>query len=75
LPGATEQHAGDLGNVSTDENGKGTLVVLTAGGNLRDEDGLSYLHKPLVVHAGEDRGTDTKDDAGDALACALIERP
>jgi Cu-Zn family superoxide dismutase len=73
LPGAPEQHAGDLGNVTVDESGKGILLILTSGGNLRDDDPLSYLHRTLVVHAREDRGTDPHGDAGEALACARIE--
>lgn len=72
LPGAPEQHAGDLGNVTIDENGKGTLLVLTSGGNLRKGDPLSYLHRPLVVHAREDRG-DPSGDTGEGIACARIE--
>lgn len=74
LPGATEQHAGDLGNVTVDENGKGTLLVLTSGGNLREDDRLSYLHRPLVVHERSDSGKDPNGDAGEPLACARIER-
>lgn len=73
LPGAPEQHAGDLGNVSVDENGKGTLLILTTGGNLRENDTYSYLHRTLVVHAQEDRGTEPHGDAGEPLACARIE--
>lgn len=73
LPGAPEQHAGDLGNVTVDEEGEGTLLILTSGGNLRENDPLSYLRRPLVVHAREDRGTDPHGDAGEPLACARIE--
>jgi superoxide dismutase, Cu-Zn family len=70
LPGAPEQHAGDLGNLTVDEEGKGTLLLLTSGGNLRENDPLSYLHRTLVVHEREDRGT---EDLGAPLACARIE--
>jgi Cu/Zn superoxide dismutase len=59
--------------VSIDEDGKGTLLILTSGGNLRENDPLSYLHRPLVVHASEDRGTEPHGDAGDPIACARIE--
>jgi superoxide dismutase, Cu-Zn family len=74
LPGAPEQHAGDLGNLTTDDDGKGKLLILTSGGNLKDGDPKSYLHKPLVIHSKEDRGTEPSGDAGDPLACARIER-
>jgi superoxide dismutase, Cu-Zn family len=73
LPGAPEQHAGDLGNLSTDAEGKGKLLVLTSGGNLRDGDPRSYLHRPLVIHAQEDRGNEPAGDVGEPLACARIE--
>jgi Cu-Zn family superoxide dismutase len=73
LPGAPEQHAGDLGNVTTDEEGKGQLVILTSGGNLREGEPASYLHRPVVLHAREDRGTAPDGDSGEPLACARIE--
>jgi superoxide dismutase, Cu-Zn family len=73
LPGAPEQHAGDLGNITTDADGKGKLLVLTSGGNLRDGDPRSYLKRPLVIHAAEDRGTEPSGDVGEPLACAPIE--
>jgi superoxide dismutase, Cu-Zn family len=72
LPGAPEQHAGDLGNVTTDAEGKGKLLILTSGGNLREGDPKSYLNRPLVIHAQEDRGTEPSGDVGEPLACARI---
>jgi Cu/Zn superoxide dismutase len=59
--------------VTTDENGNGKLLVLTSGGNLREGDPKSYLRRPLVLHAREDRGTAPDGDSGEALACARID--
>jgi superoxide dismutase, Cu-Zn family len=70
LPTAGEQHLGDLGNVVTDEGGKGELTILTSGGNLRPQDPRSFLERALVIDDREDRGT---PGPAKPAACAVIK--
>lgn len=69
-------HAGDLMNVTADDNGAATVdlhnatVTLAAGdASLADADGSA-----LVLHvAADDYETDPSGNSGDRIACAVIE--
>lgn len=68
-------HAGDLPNITIDENGNATyeavaeLVTLDEGDNsLLDSDGSA-----IIIHAGpDDMVTDPAGDSGDRIACGVI---
>ena len=71
-----ESHAGDLGNITVDEDGMGTLEVTTdrfsldtgAENTLADEDGSA-----LVIHENpDDLHTDPAGNSGDRIACGVI---
>ncbi len=71
-------HAGDLPNVVVGADGTATVEVLIAGvtlaagkpSSLLDADGSA-----LMVHAGpDDYRTDPAGNAGDRIACAVVER-
>src|SRR6185369_2057821 len=57
FPEALDHHLGDLGNLPTDSHGKGELLILTSGGNLRKNDTMSFLSRSIVVEDAEDDGT------------------
>jgi superoxide dismutase, Cu-Zn family len=73
LPDAPQHHIGDLGNMVVDQNGRGELKIVAEGANLEKQDRLSFLNRAIVIHQGEDKGTQPSGDAGSPLACGVIE--
>jgi Cu-Zn family superoxide dismutase len=73
LPHAGPQHPGDLGNVVVHDNGKGELELTTRTGNLKPGDPMSFTNRAVIVHQGEDKGTQPSGDSGKPLACAVIK--
>jgi superoxide dismutase, Cu-Zn family len=77
-PADTEAHAGDLGNITVDDDGTVTVVVTTnrvtlgdGENSLADEDGSA-----LVIHEGEDDlMTDPSGESGPRIACGVIYPP
>lgn len=65
------QHAGDMPNLTVDDDGSGTLEYQLAGGTfdgLMDADGSAF-----VVHAMEDdQVTDPSGNSGDRIACGVF---
>jgi Cu-Zn family superoxide dismutase len=73
LPSAPRRHIGDLGNMVVDQNGRGELKIVAEGANLEKQDPLSFLNRAIVIHEGQDKGTQPSGDAGKPLACGVIE--
>jgi superoxide dismutase, Cu-Zn family len=73
LPDAPQHHVGDLGNMVVDQNGKGRLEILAKGANLEQQDPMSFLGRAIVIHEGEDKGTQPSGDSGTPMACGVIE--
>lgn len=73
LPGSNTQHPGDLGNVVVRDDGKGELEITTRTGNLKPGDSLSFADRAIIVHQGEDKGTQPSGDSGKPMACAVIK--
>jgi Cu-Zn family superoxide dismutase len=73
LPGAARHHPGDLGNIKIKDDGKGYLELTTEGGNLKPNDPLSFANRAIIIHQGEDKGTQPSGDSGKPLACAVIK--
>jgi Cu-Zn family superoxide dismutase len=71
LPGG-EEHLGDLGNVTVDDKGKGELLILTSGGNLRPGDPHSFLNRAIVVDDSADEGK-AEGSGGKPIACGVIK--
>lgn len=65
-------HLGDLGNIVADADGNARIDVLVAGATLSGETGL--VGRAFVLHAeADDLETQPAGDAGDRLACGVIE--
>lgn len=66
------QHAGDMPNLTVDENGRGTLDYTLKGGSL---DGLLDSDAAaMVIHASaDDQKTDPSGNSGDRIACGVFE--
>jgi Cu-Zn family superoxide dismutase len=73
LPGAAKHHPGDLGNLMVRDDGNGSLELSTSAGNLIPGDPMSFLNRAIVIHQGEDKGTQPSGDSGQPLACAVIK--
>ena len=69
-------HAGDLGNITADANGKGTLLVVLPPSKLTIAPGqLSVVGRALVVHgAPDDLNSQPAGNSGPRIACGLIDR-
>lgn len=72
-PDAVDHHLGDLGNLPTDESGKGELLILTSGGNLRKDDPMSFVGRSIVVEDRADDGKPPRGGSGKPIGCAPIE--
>jgi Cu-Zn family superoxide dismutase len=70
-------HAGDLPNIDVGADGKGKASYVAKGVSLDDGPGSLFAGDgtALVVHANPDDGkTDPAGNAGDRIACGVIER-
>ena len=73
-PHTAERHAGDLGNIVFDQNGK-AMVNMMARGIAVDRGPIGILGRALVVHLqADDLKTDPTGNAGARAACGVIER-
>ena len=69
-----ERHAGDLGNIEADENGKADVdILIQSGTSLFGDDTISILGRSIVIHQKEDDGSVPKHgNAGRILACGIV---
>jgi Cu-Zn family superoxide dismutase len=73
-PYSVERHAGDLGNIVFDQNGK-AVVDMTVDGITVDRGPSGVLGRAVVVHfQPDDLTTEPTGDAGARAACGVIER-
>lgn len=69
--GADSSHAGDLGNIEADENGKAEIDIKSAKLSFYGES--SIIGRALVVHSGkDDLTTQPSGNSGSRVACAVI---
>ena len=54
LPATSPRHLGDLGNVTIDAEGKGTLEIVAPGANLKEGDPNSFVGRAIIVHEKKD---------------------
>ena len=74
LPGASQHHPGDLGNISIGPDGKGRLDITTEQGGLKAGEPTSFLGRSIIIHEAEDKGVQPTGGAGKPIACAVIEQ-
>ncbi len=71
LPSAAERHAGDLGNLTADKDGKAhyeiTVTNCSVAGTMNP-----ILGRGVIVHAKVDDGSQPVGNAGARIACGVI---
>lgn len=73
LPSGDEpRHAGDMGNVRADENGEVHQRLEVATLSIEGE-APSVVGRAVIVHAQPDDGSQPTGNAGDRLACGVVQ--
>jgi len=69
-------HLGDLGNIVVSDDGTGRLEFKVVDATLGPDHGTSFLGRALVVHSGEDAGSNAQPsgDSGAPMACGVIAK-
>jgi Cu-Zn family superoxide dismutase len=73
LPGSSQRHPGDLGNIVIDKDGTGTLQITTEQGGLEPGGPTSFANRAIVIHESDDKGVQPTGGAGKPIACAVIQ--
>jgi Cu-Zn family superoxide dismutase len=68
-----QRHLGDLGNITVDKDGKGTLEITIAGANLTPGDPHSFIDRSVIVHEKKDDGKGKAGNAGGRIGCGEIK--
>lgn len=75
--GAGQHHSGDIGNITTNENGRGSIVVVdknnrwTIGGSSN----TNIIGRSIIIHVGSDDGTSQPTgNAGARAGCGTIAK-
>lgn len=71
LPPNPKRHAGDMGNITADANGKATMDETFDNFSLSGESPV--MGRAVIVHEKKDQGTQPTGDAGARVACGVIE--
>ncbi len=73
--GSGSFHSGDIGNVSLDANGKGSIDMETDLWSLGGDAKTDILGKSIIVHGGvDDFVSQPSGDAGARIGCGIIEK-
>ena len=68
-------HSGDIGNVSLDGEGKGTIELETDRWSIGGDQQKNILDKAFMIHTGkDDYTTQPSGNAGKRIGCAIITR-
>lgn len=71
--GSSSFHSGDIGNVSLDVTGKGTLEMETDLWSIGGDDKTNILNRSVIVHGGvDDFTTQPTGNAGSRIGCGVI---
>jgi Cu-Zn family superoxide dismutase len=73
-PPTSTRHLGDLGNITVDAHGSGTLDIVVQGANLKPGDPHSFLDRAIIVHEKKDDGGQPTGNAGGRIGCAVIKK-
>jgi Cu-Zn family superoxide dismutase len=71
LPPDPKRHAGDMGNITSDANGKATMEATFDNFSLSGDSPV--LGRAVIVHQNKDQGTQPTGDAGGRIACGVIQ--
>lgn len=71
LPDKDERHAGDLGNLSADADGKATYTLTVKNITLTGEHN-PIIGRGVIIHVKEDDGGQPVGNAGARIACGVI---
>ncbi len=69
---ADEHHLGDLGNITIDSDGSGTLEHAVRYADLSEGGEMSFRGRGLIVHADPDTGEQPTGGSGARVACAEL---
>jgi Cu-Zn family superoxide dismutase len=73
--GTGDFHSGDIGNVTLDANGKGTLTMDTDLWSIGGDSTKNILNRAIIVHSGvDDYKTQPTGNAGSRIGCGVIEK-
>lgn len=73
--GTGDFHSGDIGNITLDSAGKGTLSLDTGLWTLGGDTTTNILGKAIIVHGGTDDYTSQPaGNAGSRVGCGLIQK-
>ena len=68
-------HSGDIGNVSLDAAGKGTMELITDLWTIGGDEKTNILNRSIIVHSGiDDFTTQPTGNAGSRIGCGVITK-
>lgn len=71
--GVGEFHAGDIGNITLDANGKGKLVLTTDLWSIGGSEETNIIGRGVIVHAGvDDYTSQPSGNSGARIGCGVI---
>ncbi len=71
--GSSGFHSGDIGNVSLDASGNGTLEIETDLWSIGGDEKTNILNRSVIVHGGiDDFKTQPTGNAGSRIGCGVI---
>ena len=72
--GSAEFHSGDIGNVTLDASGRGTITLETDLWSIGGDMTTNILDKAIIVHSGtDDYVTQPTGNAGTRIGCGVIK--
>ena len=71
MPGSG--HLGDLGNLSVDADGVGMIAMASPAWSVGDGSASDLIGKAVIIHAGADDFGQPTGNAGERIACGVIE--
>jgi Cu-Zn family superoxide dismutase len=73
--GSAASHAGDIGNVKLDAQGKGSKELETDRWTIGGDSTTNILNRSIIVHGGvDDYKTQPTGNAGNRIGCGIIGR-
>ena len=73
--GSSSFHSGDIGNVSLDASGNGTLEIETDLWSIGGDEKTNILNRSVIVHGGiDDFKTQPTGNAGSRIGCGVITK-
>lgn len=73
--GTGDFHSGDIGNVTLDGSGKGTLTMDTDLWSIGGDSTKNIVNRAIIVHSGtDDYKTQPTGNAGSRIGCGVIEK-